>query len=115
MRGMPTPIDFADIAFSKTAVLFQGGEQAGISIFVVTTPPGGGVGLHVHPYAETFVLLEGQGRWTVGEQAVELQPRQIVVVPPETPHGFENTGDRPLLLVSVHDSGTMRQRFLDED
>ena len=28
MRRMPTPIDFADIAFSRTAFLFQGGEQA---------------------------------------------------------------------------------------
>ena len=112
---MPTPIDFADIAFSRTAWLFQGGEQADISIFVVNTPPGGGVGLHVHPYAETFVLLEGRGRWTAGEETVALEAQQILVVPPETPHGFENTGDRPLLLVSVHASGTMRQTFIDED
>ena len=114
MRRMPSPLDFADIAFSKTAFLFQGGGQADISIFVVRTPPGAGVGLHVHPYAETFVLLEGRGRWTAGEETVDLHPDQILVVPPETPHGFENTGDVPLLLVSVHDSGVMRQRFLDE-
>jgi quercetin dioxygenase-like cupin family protein len=114
MRRMPTAIDFADLAFSRTAWLFQGGEQAGHSIFVVRTPPGGGVGLHVHPYAETFVLLEGHGRWTVGEETIELAAEQIVVVPPETPHGFENTSDGSLLVVSVHDSGVMRQRFLDE-
>ena len=78
------------------------------------TPPGKGVGLHVHPYAETFVLLEGHGRWTAGDETVDLRPDQILVVPPETPHGFENTGDAPLLVVSVHDSGTMQQRFLDE-
>ena len=79
-----------------------------------TSWSGGGVGLHVHPYAETFVLLEGRGRWTVGEETVELRAEQIVVVPPQTPHGFLNTGDAPLLVVSVHDSGTMEQRFLDE-
>ena len=114
MRRMPTPIDFADIAFSPTAFLFQGGDRTDISIFVVRTPPGKGVGLHVHPYAETFVLLEGRGRWTAGEETVELCPDQILVVPPETPHGFENTGEEPLLVVSVHDSGVMQQRFLDE-
>ena len=114
MRRMPTPIDFADIAFSRTAFLFQGGEQADVSIFVVRTPPGKGVGIHVHPYAETFVLLEGRGLWTAGEETVELHPDQILVVPPETPHGFENTGETPLLVVSVHDSGVMQQRFLDE-
>ena len=100
---MPTAIDFADLAFSKTAWLFQGGEQADISVFVVRTPPGGGVGLHVHPYAETFVLLEGHGCWIVGEETLGLHADQIVVVPPETPHGFENTSDGRLLVVSVHD------------
>ena len=114
MRRMPSPIDFADISFSPTAWLFQGGELAAYAIFIVRTPPGAGVGLHVHPYAETFVLLEGSGRWTAGEETVELRAEQILVVPPETPHGFENTGDVPLLVVSVHDAGTMRQTFLDE-
>ena len=114
MGGMATATDFCDLVFSETAWLFQGGEQADHSIFIVRTPPGGGVGLHVHPYAETFVLLEGHGRWTVGDEAVELRAEQIVVVPPQTPHGFVNTSDAPLLVVSVHDSGTMQQRFLEE-
>ena len=108
------PTDLADLAFSKTAWLFEGGEQAGHSIFVTRTPPGAGVGLHVHPYAETFLLLEGHGRWTVGEETFELRAEQVVVVPPDTQHGFENTSGAPLLVVSVHDSGEMRQRFLDE-
>lgn len=115
MAGMD-PIDLADLEFSPTAWLFQGAASgAGISIFVVRTPPGRGVGLHVHPYAETFLLLEGQGRWTAGDATVELAPKQILVVPPETPHGFQNTGDVPLHLVSVHDSGELIQTFLDED
>jgi quercetin dioxygenase-like cupin family protein len=55
-------------------------------VFVVRTPPGKFVELHVHPYPETFVLLEGRGRWTAG--------------------------DAPLLVVSVHESGTLEQSFL---
>ena len=107
-----TPIDLAELAFSKTAWLFQGGQRADHSIFVTRTPPGRSVGLHVHPYAETFLLLEGHGRWTVGDATMDVHAEQIVVVPPDTPHGFENTSDASLLVVSVHDSGTMRQRFL---
>jgi mannose-6-phosphate isomerase-like protein (cupin superfamily) len=109
--------DLDDMKFSPTAALFEGLPRAGvgISVFVVRTPPGNGVGLHVHPYAETFVLLEGTGRWTAGDYVVELQPNQMLVVPPETPHGFQNTGDRPLLVVSVHESGTLEQTFLEHD
>jgi len=57
-----------DMKFSPTAALFEGLPRAGvgISVFVVRTPPGKGVDIHVHPYSETFVLLEGSGRWTAG-------------------------------------------------
>src|SRR3954469_22814638 len=103
-----------DMKFSPTAALFEGLPRAGlgISVFVVRTPPGKGVELHVHPYAETFLLLEGRGRWTAGDDVVELEPEGMLVVPPDTPHGFRHTGDVPLLVVSVHERGTMRQEWL---
>jgi mannose-6-phosphate isomerase-like protein (cupin superfamily) len=109
--------DLGELAFSPTAWLFEGGPTAGvgITIFVVRTPPGGGVDLHVHPYAETFLLIEGHGRWTAGDQVTELGPDQILVVPPDTPHGFRNTGETPLLLFSVHDSGTLEQTFTGDE
>src|SRR4249920_1999368 len=66
--------DLDELKFSSTASLFEGLPRAGvgISVFVVRTPPGKGVELHVHPYSETFVLLEGSGRWTAGDEAVDL-------------------------------------------
>jgi mannose-6-phosphate isomerase-like protein (cupin superfamily) len=76
---------------------------------------GGGVDLHVHPYHETFLLLEGRGRWTAGDRVVELEPNQMLVVPPETPRGFGSTGEGPLLVVSVHERGTLQQTFLGRE
>ena len=109
--------DLGDMEFSPTAWLFEGQPRAGvgISVFVVRTPPGKAVDIHVHPYSETFVLLEGSGRWTAGDDVVELGPSQMLVVPPETPHGFRNTGEGSLLVVSVHESGTLEQTFLGRD
>jgi mannose-6-phosphate isomerase-like protein (cupin superfamily) len=100
--------------FSPTAALFEGGARAGIdiSVFVVHTPPGKFIEMHVHPYSETFVLLAGEGRWTVGEEVTELSPEALLVVPADTPHGLRNIGDVPLLVVSVHESGTLEQEFL---
>jgi mannose-6-phosphate isomerase-like protein (cupin superfamily) len=109
--------DLDELKLSPTASLVEGLPRAGvgISVFVVRTPPGRAVELHTHPYAETFVLLEGAGRWTAGEDVVELRANQMLVVPPETPHGFRNTGEQPLLVVSVHESGTLDQTFLGRD
>ena len=106
-----------DLKFSPTAALFEGLPRAGIgiSVFVVRTPPGASIELHVHPYAETFVLLEGTGRWTAGEDVVELHADQMLVVPPDTPHGFRNISEAPLLVVSIHESGTLEQTFLGRD
>jgi mannose-6-phosphate isomerase-like protein (cupin superfamily) len=109
--------DLDELRFSPTAALFEGAARAGIdiSIFVVRTPPGRAVELHVHPYSETFLLLEGHGRWTAGDVVTEMQPERILVVPPNTPHGFRNIGDIPLLVVSVHESGKLEQTFLGVD
>lgn len=116
-RPRMVTLDLADLAVSPTAALFEGHRRAGVdsSMFVTRTPPGRAVGLHVHPYAETFLLLAGRGRWTVGDEVVELEPEQMVVVPPDTPHGFRNIGDVPLLVVSVHERGTLRQTWLGKD
>ena len=112
----PARFDLQDLRFNKsaTAFLFEGEKRAGTetSMFVVRTPPGGSVELHTHPYAETFLLLEGEGRWTAGDAVVDLRPESILVVPPDTPHGFRNTGAMPLLVVSVHESGALDQTFL---
>jgi mannose-6-phosphate isomerase-like protein (cupin superfamily) len=110
-------LTLGDLALGPTAFLFEGFPRAGVdvSIFVTRTPPGRAVELHVHPYAETFLLLEGRGRWTRGEEVVELEPEGMLVVPPDTPHGFRNIGDVPLLVVSVHERGTLRQTWLGED
>jgi mannose-6-phosphate isomerase-like protein (cupin superfamily) len=116
MRPDVVTLRLEDIMLSPTAALFEGRRHGGADccIFVTRTPPGGFVELHTHPYTETFLLLEGRGRWTIGEAVVELEPDGLAVAPPETLHGFRNLGDVPLLVVSVHDRGTLSQDFTDD-
>lgn len=118
-HGAPRLAEFGfdDLQFSPTAFLWEGGPRAGTNTtaFIVRTPPGKGVGLHVHPYAETFIVLRGTGRWTAGDHVTELGPDRVLVVPPDTEHGFRNTGDEPLLVVSIHDAPALEQEFTGED
>jgi mannose-6-phosphate isomerase-like protein (cupin superfamily) len=113
---MLEPVDMEKLRLGPTAQLFQGaGEGSGVSMFIVRTPPGKFVELHVHPYVETFLLLEGHGRWTAGDETAELRDEGMIVVPPHTPHGFRNVGDVPLLVVSVHEAPQIEQTFLSEE
>lgn len=116
-RPRAVTLDLEELRLNPTAWLFEGHRHAGVdvSMFMVRTPPGRAVELHVHPYAETFLLLEGHGRWTRGDEVIELEPEQMIVVPPDTPHGFRNIGDVPLLVVSIHERGTLRQTWLGEE
>jgi len=109
-------IDMDTLRFSPTAVLFEGAQFGGIQAtsFIVSSPPGAGVGLHVHPYPEVFILLRGQVRFRVGDETVEAHAGQIVIGPANVPHGFTNTGAEPLSMVSIHVNDHLIQEFLED-
>jgi mannose-6-phosphate isomerase-like protein (cupin superfamily) len=108
---MPIVRPLADLRTSPTAALFEGRKQAGVevSFFVTDHPPGGGPRLHKHPYPEVFVVQEGEATFTVDTEELLVTAGNVVVVPPDTPHRFENTGDGPLRQVSIHASGELIQ------
>ena len=112
----PQVIDMDTLRFSATAVLFEGARFGGVQAtsFVVSTPPGSGVALHVHPYPEVFIVLKGQVTFRVGDRTVEAHADQIVIGPAEVPHGFTNTGTEPLSIVSIHASDHLVQEFLED-
>ena len=104
-----------DLKRSPTAALFEGakhGDGMPVSFFVTAHPPGEGPELHFHPYAEAFLVQEGEARFTAGGDEVLARAGQIVVVPPETPHGFKNAGTDTLRIVSFHPSAEVIQTYL---
>ena len=107
--------ELADLQKTPTAALFEGakhGDGMAASFFVTAHPPGKGAELHFHPYAEAFLVQEGEARFTAGDEKVAAHAGQIVVVPPETPHGFENVGEGTLRIVSFHPSPEVIQTWL---
>ena len=109
---MATVVPLADLRKSPTAALFEGGDAIPVSMFVTEHPRGKGAALHFHPYPEAFVVLSGIAVFTVGEEEVTVGGGNVVVVPAETPHGFESAADDPLRIVSVHPSPQVQQTWL---
>jgi mannose-6-phosphate isomerase-like protein (cupin superfamily) len=109
---VPTVVPLDELRKSPTACLFEGGEEVPVSMFVTEHPRGKGAALHFHPYPEAFVVLSGTAVFTVGDEKVTVEGGNVVVVPAETPHGFESAADDPLRIVSVHPSPRVQQTWL---
>ena len=101
---------------SEIAHRFEGEQygDVGVSFFLVDAPPGGGPGLHTHPYAEVFVVQEGGVTFTVGDETIEATAGQIVIVPPGVPHKYVNNGARRARHTDIHTSGRMETAWLED-
>jgi quercetin dioxygenase-like cupin family protein len=101
---------------SPTACLFEGGEHGvSVSAFVVDSTPGRGPSLHVHPYAEVFIVHEGEATFAVDGGGIVAAAGDIVVAPAGRPHRFTNTGTGRLLMTSISPAGRVETTWLDRD
>lgn len=75
---------------------------------------GAGPRLHVHPYDETFILIEGRARFFVGDTTLDAVAGEVVLGPAGVPHRFENLGPGRLQTIDIHHSPTWIQTDLDE-
>ena len=111
---MPKALSVADLRSSETAAKFEGRDHGStVSMFITNHPPGAGPGLHRHPYEETFLVQEGTATFTADGEAIEAKAGEMLVVPAGAAHGFKNSGDGPLRLVSVHPSDHVVQEWLE--
>jgi mannose-6-phosphate isomerase-like protein (cupin superfamily) len=88
---------------------YRYGDVASTFIWVQMNP-GEGPKLHRHPYAEIFIVLEGQARYIVGDETIEACGGQVLISPPNTPHKVVNTGSGILRQVDIH----CNDRFITE-
>ena len=74
-------------------------------------PGGSGGTLHVHPeQEERFTVIAGALRVRIGRKQLEFGPEETAVVPPGTPHVFENASPQ-----TTHFRGEVRPALRTED
>ncbi|MRG60330.1 cupin domain-containing protein [Agromyces sp. CFH 90414] len=88
---------------------------ASVSYFLVDNQPGEGPGLHWHPYAETWVLIDGTARIMIGDRTFVANAGDTATVPAGVWHGFTNVGEGRLRVLCIHASAVIVQTWADED
>jgi mannose-6-phosphate isomerase-like protein (cupin superfamily) len=106
----------ADLPFSRISREFVGADHGdiGVCLIFVDAPPGRGPSLHQHPYAEVFIVQEGEGTFASRDGERIVRAGEIVAIPAETPHRFVNSGDGPLKLIAVQPTPSFSTEWLEE-
>lgn len=82
-------------------------------IVMVDVPAGSGTPCVTHDKEEeTYLLLEGQLEMYTPREAHLLNPGDLVHLPPMTPHGYRNVGNKPARFVAWTVGGPMDEFFV---
>jgi mannose-6-phosphate isomerase-like protein (cupin superfamily) len=92
------------------------GRDVGSGISVIherTDVAGWGPRLHRHPYAETFVIIRGRARFTIGDEERDGGAGDVLVVPAGVPHKFAVLGPGEYEAVHIHESDHFITEWLE--
>lgn len=80
--------------------LFEGDQ---LMIGINCLEPGQTQTVHDHKHADkAYIVIEGEGTFTVGEEQYTAGPGEVIFAPAGVPHGVENTGaERLVIVVSI--------------
>lgn len=104
-----------ELPWSEIARELVGAEHGlDITLLFIDAEPGRGPALHRHPYAEVFIVQEGQATFTVDGEQQEVRAGDILVANANEPHSFFNSGTGPLRQVDIHISPSFSTEWLEE-
>jgi len=114
---VPTPaiVPAADLVVGtgRTRRFIGAEHAAAVSYFFVDNAPGEGPGLHLHPYPETWIVLEGEARITIGDDVLHAVAGDTATGPASVWHGFKNCGTGRLRILGIHASDRIIQEWKD--
>ncbi|MFQ5821231.1 MAG: cupin domain-containing protein [Candidatus Heimdallarchaeota archaeon] len=83
----------------RHGVILVVGEKA--MMMKLTVEPGIPTPPHKHPHEQMGHLLEGKGVLYIGDESVEIKAGTSFWIPPNAPHNFDATGDKPAVLIEA--------------
>lgn len=93
----------------RHGVILVVGEKA--MMMKLTVEPGIPTPPHEHPHEQIGHLLQGKGRLYIGDESVEIEAGTSFWIPPNAPHNFDATGEKPAVLIEAF--SPPREDYLD--
>ncbi len=95
----PVPLQDAEKAFIQPLMTrLDGTQQLELRRFLIK--PGGRIPAHLHPEIEHVqYVLRGKYTVKIGEEVYEVKPGDVIHIPPNTLHYYENNGDEDAVFL----------------
>jgi quercetin dioxygenase-like cupin family protein len=81
------------------------------TVVYLEVDPGKRIPPHTHTADEIFVVLQGEGIVTVGDESLAASTGAVAVAPAFARHGWENTGSETLKLVGFFGANVLIHEF----
>lgn len=91
------------------------GEGCSFRVRYFEVGPQGHSSLEKHEHVHIVINLRGRGRVIVGESVHNVEPFDLIYVPPWTPHQFVNDSDEPYGFLCIVDGDRDRPQPLSEE
>lgn len=100
-------------AQGRLALPISAATGAPNTLIYLEVDPGRRIPLHTHTSDEVFVVLQGEGIVTAGDEQWHASAGAIAVAPAFARHGWENTGSETLRLAGFFGAGVVGNEFDD--
>ena len=100
-----------DTAQARLAMPISAETGSPNTLVYLEVDPGKRIAPHTHTADEVFVVLEGRGIVTAGEQQWQAEAGAIAVAPAFASHSWENTGSETLKLVGFLGANVLISEF----
>jgi len=97
------------IGFNEGEIVKNDGGAVGRKVYdspeavvvYIEVAPGGAIEPHVTPVDMEFCVIEGRGRFILGEESREAGAGTLIPSPRGVPHGMRNIGAAPLKVIAI--------------
>jgi mannose-6-phosphate isomerase-like protein (cupin superfamily) len=77
-------------------------ELSKTRVTLTKVEPNGVFSTHIDNYHHIFYFLQGHGIGYLDEEEYSIEPGLIVEIPAGTPHGYRNTSQENMLLITMN-------------
>ena len=99
INWLPIREDVTSLVYGKSIIPE---DWSNVKISITKVDPKGEFSNHIDSYHHVFYFIKGKGIGYINDEEYEIIPELVVEIPAGIAHGYKNTSDEDLLLLTIN-------------